>query len=466
MLKGGVTHPFLFGIYMLVYFLLTLGCYKSHIESGEWLPGGETTNTLILGSNAFIFPAENISIANQPSFYSGNSFFNQAWVETPSSTIKRDGLGPLFNARSCAACHFKDGRAQPPTESMPHLGLLFRASISGEDENGSPLGHDNYGGQLQPFSVLQGTPEIELSITYEYITGAYGDGEVYKLQKPVYSFPTENYGTLSSDVMLSPRIAPAVIGMGLLEAIPQSRIEELEDPNDQDGNGISGTINWVWDFSDEVHKVGRFGWKSEQPTVKQQVASAFVEDIGITNPVFMTESCGEHQTDCKELPSGGDPEIEQDLFDKVVLYTSLLAVPIRRDWEEKDVLNGKMLFSDIGCADCHTPNHHTESHEFPELSNQSIWPYTDLLLHDMGEGLADHRPVFDANGQEWRTPPLWGIGLVKTVNKHTRFLHDGRARNLTEAILWHGGEAKTAQQNFINLSKTEREEILTFVNSL
>ena len=454
-------------MFALFLFSLTgMGCLKATLEDGEWLPGGDTTNTLLLGSNAFIFPADNIEISNESSFYTGNSFFNQAWVETPASTQKRDGLGPLFNARSCAACHFKDGRGAPPEENESFLGLLMRVSVLDTDENGGPLGDPHYGGQIQPFAVLEGTPEATPSVVYEEFSGQYADGTKYTLVRPEYSVNSLGYGDLASDVLLSPRVAPAVIGMGLLEAISAERLEELSDPDDRDGDGISGKMNWVWNHSDEEHQPGRFGWKGEHPTVRQQVGSAFVGDIGITNPVFTTENCAQAQDQCWDLPSGGDPEIEDDLFDKVVLYTSLLAVPVRRNWEDKDVLRGKALFNEIGCAKCHTPHHKTGTHTFKEVSEQDIWPYTDLLLHDMGDGLADNRPVFDASGREWKTPPLWGIGLVESVNNHTRFLHDGRARSLTEAILWHGGEALSAQEQFTSLSQEERENIISFVKSL
>lgn len=447
----------------MVFFLSSACGYQA--EEGELFPGGATTNTFLQGPNAFILPAENISQEHEPSFYTGNSFFNQAWVEAPASTQKRDGLGPFFNARSCASCHFKDGRGAPPEEGEKFLSLLLKVGIEGADEYGKPTPSPIYGAQIQTFSVLAIDDEAEANVSYMEVSGQYGDGTPYSLLKPTYTITRDD--EVVSSLYVSPRIAPAVIGMGLLESITLERLEELADPNDQDGDGISGRMNWVWSDSTQQLEVGRFGWKAESNNVEQQVATAFIHDMGITNPVFPENTCATEQLDCQEQPNGGDPEIEQDLFDKVVLYTSLLAVPMRRNMEDPQVVAGKRLFQEIGCDKCHTPTH-TTGHEttFAEVSDQKIWPYTDLLLHDMGEGLADGLRGFEALGTEWRTPPLWGIGLVEKVNRHTRFLHDGRARNLAEAILWHGGEAENAKELFQDLDLEDREALLSFVKSL
>ncbi|MGC6508834.1 MAG: di-heme oxidoredictase family protein [Myxococcota bacterium] len=446
--------------------LLFFACLSQLIEDGEWLPGGDTTNTLMFGGNAFIRPAENILTEHEPSFYTGNSFFNQAWVEAPASTQHRDGLGPLFNARSCASCHFKDGRGAPPEGDDSFLGLLLKTSISGLQSDGSPKPSPRYGVQIQPFSILNVPTEANPVLYYEEIKGYYDDGEAYTLLNPIYELTDEAYGE-TDDLKLSPRVAPAVIGMGLLEAIPLSRLEELSDPNDEDGDGVSGKLNWVWDVEKDTYSVGRFGWKSEMPTVRAQVGGAFLHDIGITSSLFPTNNCADNQFECEEELPGGEPEISDDLFDKVVLYTALLAVPMRHNWDSKPVLEGKKLFFEMGCDSCHTPSHRTGQHDhFPEVSDQLIFPYTDLLLHDMGKGLADNRPTYDAGGSEWRTPPLWSIGMIPTVNGHSRYLHDGRARNLTEAILWHGGEASSSQKAFLALSKADRKLVIKFVESL
>lgn len=438
------------------------------VEAGEWLPGGATTNTLLLGSNAFTLPAENITAEHESLFFSGNSFFNQAWVQAPSSTESRDGLGPLFNARSCAACHFKDGRGRPPLEpDEPFVGLLLRLSIPGSGSHGEPLPDPSYGGQLQPFSILGVPPEGSPRVTYREVSGAFSDRTPYQLREPTYQVEELAYGPLSAEVLISPRVAPAVIGLGLLEAIPVARLEALADPDDADGDGISGRLNYVWDASSSSVAPGRFGWKAEHPTVRQQSAGAFLGDVGITSALFATQDCTDAQPECRSALSGGEPEISEHLMDRVELYARLLAVPVRSGWDDEPVLRGKWLFREAGCAGCHVPRHETgDVAGLPEVSGQVIWPYTDLLLHDMGEGLADHRPVFAADGREWRTPPLWGIGFYQTVNGHQLLLHDGRARGVAEAILWHGGEAEPAREAFRRMSSEERQSLITFIESL
>ncbi len=439
------------------------------LEPGELLPGGATTNTLLGGRNAFIRPAENIVVEHEPSFYTGNSFFNQAWVEAPASTGRRDGLGPLYNARSCAACHLRDGRGRPPeTEDEPFLGLLLRLSVPGVDAVGGPVPEPNYGGQLQPFALPDVPIEADAAVTYEAIEGTYGDGTAYTLLRPTYHLDALAYGPLADDVMISPRVAPQVIGLGLLEAIPEEALEALADPDDADGDGVRGRINRVWDATAEAPAVGRFGWKSEQPTVRQQVAGAFLGDMGITTPVFDAQDCTAAQTDCLAARDGGEggPEIDAETFEKVVLYSSLLAVPARRLADDAEVLRGKALFTGMGCAACHTPSHRTGGHPLPEVADQLIWPYTDMLLHDMGPGLSDGRPVYEAGGADWRTPPLWGVGLFEAVNDHQRLLHDGRARGVAEAILWHGGEGEVAREAFRTAPAADRDAVVRFVNSL
>ena len=285
---------------------------------------------------------------------------------------------------------------------------------------------------------------------------------------PAYTFVDLAFGELADDVLISARVAPHMVGLGLLEAIPEAALLELADPDDADGDGISGRINRVWDVASETHVVGRFGWKAEQPSVRQQVAGAFLGDMGITTPVFGSQDCTAAQTDCLAARDGGEggPEIDPETFDKVVIYSSLLAVPGRRLADDAEVLRGKALFGEMGCAGCHTPSHRTGPHPLPEVSDQLIWPYTDLLLHDMGPELSDGRPVFDAEGSEWRTPPLWGIGLFEAVNDHQQLLHDGRARGVAEAILWHGGEAEAAREAFRTATVAERDAVVRFVNSL
>ncbi|UII31773.1 c-type cytochrome [Fulvivirga ulvae] len=437
------------------------------LEEGEEFSGGDVTVSDV-SVNAFGNPAPNLEGDRDLQFVVGNSFFNRNWVTSPSSTEDLDGLGPLFNARSCSSCHFKDGRGRPrlsPDDKDPSM--LYRLSIPGTSAHGGPLADPNYGGQLNPLSILGVPAEGDMEVTYQEVTGSYADGTTYSLRKPTYTFTNGSYGSLAAGAMVSPRVAPHMVGLGLLASIDESTLMAMADPDDVDGDGISGRINRVWDFEKETQAIGRFGWKANQPTLRQQTAGAFLGDIGITSSVFPEQDCMDSQTACKESPEGGEPELKESILEKVTLYSGTLAVPKRRDWKDDVVLQGKRLFLGANCSACHIPKVETGYNaDFPEFANQTIRPYTDLLIHDMGEGLADNRPDYQATGAEWRTPPLWGIGLFKIVNDHTFYLHDGRARNLEEAILWHGGEAEAAKQAFVQMEKQEREALIKFLESL
>ncbi|MCP4443110.1 MAG: c-type cytochrome [Aureispira sp.] len=449
------------------------GCVKENTlvaEEGEEYAGGETTvfNT---SRNAFSFQAPNLDGMEELEFFSGNSFFNQSWVSAPASTSARDGLGPMFNALACSGCHFKDGRGRTPAfEGEFGHGLLIRLSISGTDIYGGTIPEPTYGGQLGDNSVPNVTKEGTISIIYTEISGTFEDGTSYSLRKPTYDIINLGYGAMDAGVQMSPRVANQIVGLGLLEAISEADILANVDESDADGDGISGRANQVHNRSDNSLQLGRFGWKSNQPNIRQQVAGAFVGDMGITSKLFPDENCTGSQNDCNNAPNGNNVngyELDDDILDRVVLYVATLGVPGRRDWTSQDVLKGKQLFLDAGCQKCHIQKFKTGTHPtFSALSHQTIYPYTDLLLHDMGEGLADNRPDYKADGQEWRTAPLWGIGLIPTVNDHSELLHDGRARNVSEAILWHGGESEKSKQEFLKMTATEREQLIQFVNSL
>ena len=426
--------------------------------------GGDTT-AFSKGRNAFELSARNLTNEERRIFEIGDSFFTQNWVTAPSSTAGRDGLGPTFNAQSCSSCHAHDGRARPPEhDDDPVRGLLLRLSVDGSD---GPIDEPNYGGQLQDRAVVGVPVEGRLSITYATISGNYPHGTTYSLRRPSYAIEDIAFGPLDAAVMISPRIAPSTFGMGLLEAIPRERILALADPDDADGDGVSGRPNIVWDIRQGQFVLGRFGWKAGQPTVEQQAAAAFRDDIGITSSLFSEQNCPPAQSACLRAPNGGSIEIPDDRLAKVTFYVQTLAVPAMRNVDDEKVRWGARLFVETECAACHTPRHVTgQDHAIPALRNQTIYPYTDLLLHDMGEGLADERPEGQATGREWRTAPLWGIGLVEVVNGHTNFLHDGRARSIEEAILWHGGEAEGSRDSFMQLSREEREALLQFLRSL
>jgi CxxC motif-containing protein (DUF1111 family) len=432
----------------------------------ERLSGGDATVAdATVGAYGNVSP--NLGPERRDIFFLGNSVFNASWVTAPASAEGFDGLGPLFNVASCSGCHFKDGRGAPPEPGEPFRGLLLRLSVPGQDAHGGPVGDPTYGGQLGQNSVLSVPAEGTPSIAYEEIAGAYDDGTTYSLRRPTYRIDDLGYGPMDPAVMISPRVAPAMIGLGLLEAVPEADLLALEDPNDRDGDGISGHANRVWDVRKGALALGRFGWKAGQPTVEQQSAGAFNGDMGITTSMFPDEDCAGNETACRAAPSGGKPEINDQKLGWVVSYSRTLAVPERRAWTDPEVRRGKALFEAAKCQSCHVETLHTGPFApAPELAGQTIRPFTDLLLHDMGEGLSDHRPDYAAEGNEWRTPPLWGIGLVKTVNKHDYLLHDGRARGLAEAILWHDGEAAPSRKAFQAMPAVDRQALLRFLSSL
>ena len=331
-----------------------------------------------------------------------------------------------------------------------------------------------YGGQLQDLAIAGHKAEGRVAISYDEQPVELADGEVVVLRAPAYTIDDLAYGPLHPKTMMSPRIAQPMIGLGLLEAIAAEDILANADPDDADSDGISGKPNRVWSHEHDQVMLGRFGWKAGNPTLHQQNSDAMAGDIGISNPLFPNAfgDCTSLQKACRAAPDGRSErhdghETGHLVMDKILFYTRNLAVPVRRDIDDPTVLRGKKMFYETGCIACHTPKFITPKVGVPDAQAfQLIWPYTDLLLHDMGDGLADNRPEGDANDREWRTPPLWGIGLTKIVNGHTYFLHDGRARNLKEAILWHGGEAAGAQQRFVDLAKPDREALITFLNSL
>jgi CxxC motif-containing protein (DUF1111 family) len=452
-------------------------------EPFEAMAGGAATSRGRADGNAFSQFSANISFAEQEQFKLGNALFTKLWVAAPSSTQASDGLGPLYNARACLSCHIKDGRGHPPEGLSDRTSMFLRLARPPRDAQEQALlathrvmnfPDPTYGEQLQDLAAPGLAAEGEMQITYEETPVTLGDGTVVQLRKPTYSVSKLAYGPLAHDTTLSPRVAPPMMGMGLIEAIADADILAHADPEDDDGDGISGTPALARDHRSGAPALGRFGFKAQNATVRDQVAAAFSGDMGLSTPDRPNPNgdCTERQPACLSLPTGvqprlGDTEAPDPVMDLVTFYSKNLAVPMRRDVGEAHVLSGKQHFYASGCATCHVPKFVTRRDaDHKAQSFQLIWPYSDFLLHDMGEGLADGQAVGVASGREWRTQPLWGIGLTQTVNGHSFFLHDGRARNLTEAILWHGGEAQTARDAFAALPADDRAALLSFLESL
>lgn len=454
----------------------------SRPEPFEERSGGAATVRRMGTSDAFSQFSANMTFAGQMDFKLGNALFRKTWVAAPASTRASDGLGPLYNARACQDCHLKDGRGHPPSgPDEPRVSIFLRLSVpggTGPDEIAEWLAtspEPTYGGQLQDFAAPGHPAEGQMDIAYVEQPVTLADGTVIPLRAPTYSISSLGYGPMQDGVMLSPRVAPQMIGLGLLEAIPAADILAREDPEDADGDGISGRAQIVISRQFGVPMLGRFGLKAGNPTVREQSADAFAGDLGLSNPLHPGPQgdCTARQPACLAAPSGQEPglrdglEVDGKSLDLVAFYSRNLGVPARRKVGDPKVLRGKQVFQDLNCSGCHVPKHVTHRLDGqPEQSFQLIWPYTDLLLHDMGEGLADNRPEGRATGREWKTPPLWGIGLTETVSGHSQFLHDGRARTLLEAILWHGGEAQAARDGVVALPKADRDALVAFLESL
>lgn len=497
----------------------------AELDPTELRPGGAATAD-VTTDRAYSQFVPNLDFVGQGDFKRGDMLFRGV----------HQGLGPLVNARTCQTCHVHDGRGNPPASpDEPMVSMFLRLSIPGDWGPSGVVPDPTYGDQLQTFGVVGNNPRDSLPvhdgalnggpalgegyafIEYQPMPGRYPDGTVYTLQQPVYVVRDLAYGPFAVGVQFSPRLAPPIFGMGLLEAIPAADIAALADPHDVDGDGISGRLNQVWDRRAESPAPGRFGLKANQPSILQQLAGAYQGDLGISNSLFPHEPCAPAQAACLKAASqernrGAELDASDLDLALVEFYSRTLAVPPRRAADHPDVLEGKLLFQESGCAACHVPRHQTGTlpgsvlgaidglflapgaEPVRAVSQQTIWPYTDLLLHDMGgacepvrretaegetcdagaaclwvqrcSGLADGRSDFSATGREWRTPPLWGIGLTKTVNPRAGYLHDGRARTLEEAILWHGGEASDSRDQFAALDAAQRQQMLRFLESL
>jgi CxxC motif-containing protein (DUF1111 family) len=445
------------------------------------MPAGAATVRATATADAFSQASANLGFAGEMDFRLGNALFRKTWIAAPASTLASDGLGPFYNARACQDCHLKDGRGHVPEPGGRGVSLFLRLSLPGGSAPAAIADYlatqpdPVYGSQLQDFASPGLTPEGQMQIAYTDVPVTLADGTIITLRAPAYAITDPAYGPLHADLMLSPRIAPQMIGLGLLEAIPAADILARQDADDADGDGISGRANIVISTGYGVPMLGRFGLKAGVATVREQTAAAFAGDMGLSTSLHPDPwgDCTAAQGDCRAAPHGQEPgvrdglEVDAASVDLIVFYSRNLGVPARRDVADGAVLRGKAVFHAARCAACHVPKSVTHRLDRQDAqSYQLIWPYTDLLLHDMGPGLADNRPEARATGTEWRTPPLWGIGLTAQISGRTEFLHDGRARSLTEAILWHGGEAQAARDAVVALPKADRDALITFLDSL
>ena len=457
----------------------------SRPEPFEANPAGAATVRASATMSAFSQPQANLGFEDELTFKVGDGIFRKLWVSAPSSTAASDGLGPVFNARSCQGCHLKDGRGHPP-DGDGAVSLVVRAGIPGlhgerpvgapgpEHGNAEPGPDPVYGRQIGDLS-LPGVPaEARVAVEWTEEEVRLAGGETVSLRRPAWRLEDQGYGPLDPCTRISPRVAPQMIGLGLVEAIPAADILALADPEDSDGDGISGRAAIVHSPEWDAWMLGRFGVRATTATLRQQAADAFANDIGIASPLRPEPwgECTEAQAACRAAPDGRDAihdglEIDAEGLDLVTFYARTLGVPARRDVDDPQVLRGKAAFHEAGCASCHTPKFVTHRlADRPEHSFQLVWPHSDFLLHDMGPGLADGLPAGAASGSEWRTAPLWGTGLTEQVSGRASFLHDGRARSRMEAILWHGGEARAARDAFAAMPSGERDALIRYLESL
>jgi CxxC motif-containing protein (DUF1111 family) len=435
-----------------------------------------TFTIAVFDEKAFSEPISVLNYKQHQKFMRGRLHFNQPWVVFPG--LGGDwGLGPTFITDRCSACHIGGGRgAAPKSPDEQLMAVLVRISIPGLDEHGGPKPHPHYGDQIQNQGLMgqnkdstflgeRVQQEADVYVDWVNVETSFADGETVVLRKPKLRIENLNFGPLGPEVMYSLRFAQPVFGLGLLEAVPESDLLALAEQ--QKAQGFNGRANYVWDGINKKVSLGRFGWKANQPSIKQQIAAAFNGDIGVTSSLIMNENCPPVQKDCVAQPPGNNPELIDLNWDELEFWTQALAVPARRNVNEADFQRGEKLFAEAKCAVCHVPElRATKIEALPQTEGQLIRAYTDMLLHDMGEELADNRPEFKAGGRDWRTQPLWGIGLSETVSGPLALMHDGRARTVAEAILWHGGEAEVSRDAFRNMPKADRDALVKFVESI
>ena len=427
--------------------------------------------------DAYVQPLPSLDRKQLQAFQRGRKHFDKTWGAVTSLDFEW-GLGPTFNATSCVECHVGGGRGRAPDRAdEPLLSMLVRISMPGHGSHGEPVPHAAYGDQLQtaglagPFPdfayhTAPVPPEAALRVEWEEQIVSYVDGEPARLRKPLLRIDRLAFGELPESTMTSLRIAQPLHGLGLLEAVPEQALRDIAQS--QKAHGLNGRLNMVRDDVNDRMSSGRFGWKANQPSLRQQIAAASLADMGLTSRLYRAQNCPPVQTLCAMQTPGNDPELVVTDWDELELWSRALAFPAQRNVDDAQVKRGARLFEQAKCALCHVPTMRTAESfpPLPQLAGRTIHPYTDLLLHDMGEALADGRPDFQAGGRDWRTPPLWALGLSETVNGSGALLHDGRARNAAEAILWHGGEAHASREAFRAMSKADRQALLAFLHAI
>ncbi|MFN0041210.1 MAG: di-heme oxidoredictase family protein [Burkholderiales bacterium] len=427
--------------------------------------------------DAYIHPAKVLTYRENEVFLQGRSHFKRRWI-APITFNGEWGLGPTFIQTRCSECHINNGRGAPPKSADEQLStMLVRLSLPGTNKNGGPMPDPNYGDQFQnnalqaqevdlryAFEMVPAEAKIFLDWTEKVVT--LPDGEKVTLRKPTVRLEDLAFGPLGEGAMLSLRNTSPIFGMGLLEAVAEETVLDLAAK--QKAAGLNGRPNYVWDDVHNRRALGRFGWKANTPNLMQQVAAAFLGDIGVTSKIYRKNNCPPIQRVCQIQDPANDPEvIDADMVD-FELWLRALAVPAPRNPGDPVVQRGGKLFREAACAACHVPELKTASEypAFPHLANRTFNAYTDLLVHDMGPELSDYRPDYLAGGNDWRTAPLWGLGLSGVVSGSTALLHDGRARNVLEAILWHGGEAAASRDAFSKLPRADRDALIRFVESI
>jgi CxxC motif-containing protein (DUF1111 family) len=440
--------------------IFTTGLFAVN-DSGKIL-SDDKNNSLLLK------PIDNLNDEDYDKFILGRSFFTIPWVEAPSATTARDGLGPLFNANTCVSCHPSNGRGTLfNKDGFESRALLSKLSLNANNskEHQEFLKYKGfipdamYGGQLSINAIHGIDFEGKVKVDFDEVEILFFDGEKQILLKPKYSLKSLNYGFISKDTNISYRIAPTLNGMGLIELISNEDILKNVDENDNNSDGISGRANYVYSNITKKEELGKYTWKASVPFLKEQIAAAASNDMGITTTIFPFENCTKAQEKCNDVPKARDkidlPDDRLDAIDYYLRNIKSYTPKVTKEFEE-----GVEIFEQISCSKCHISSFETNK-------GFKVYPYSDFLLHDMGEELSDGRSEFKATSSEFRTAPLWGLALHERINaERPRLLHDGRARTFQEAILWHGGEAQNAKNNYMNLPKEKREKLIKFLEEL